>query len=80
MSLGGVAWQGQTGGIQTFLRLPSTPQSRQSRDSSPYTGEPRSGTHRQKDSPFSTRVDCVCRAAQGSREREQIRTTTKPSQ
>ena len=53
MSLGGVAWQGQTGGAQTALRLSSTPQSRQSRDSSPYTGEPRSGTHRQKDSPFS---------------------------
>ena len=53
MSLGGVASQGQLGGAQTALRLPSTPQSRQSRDSSPYTGEPRSGTHRQKDSPFS---------------------------
>ena len=27
--------------MQAFLRLPSTPQSRQSRDSSPCTGEPR---------------------------------------
>ena len=55
---GGVVSCRQTGDVHIFLRLPSTPQSRQSRDSSPCTGEPR-----RKPSGNS----CARRAAQGSR-------------
>ena len=64
---------------QAFLALTVNPSVSLTADSSPCTGEP-GADFPAENQPFPTRMDRVCRAAQGSRGRVQVRTACESRQ